>query len=94
MKYNIPTTLLLSTLFLIGCGGSMERDAQKMADLQCDAQELKQQAMAGDMDNAEDLQELIAKAAKLKQKMNAKYSSMKEKQAFAKVLLQANAKCN
>ncbi|MFD0797031.1 hypothetical protein ACFQZJ_06140 [Maribacter chungangensis] len=94
MKTRRFTAVFFTTLFLISCGSSMERDAKKMVDLQCKVEKLQQKAFSGDMSNTEEMQELIAEAAKMKREMNEKYSEMEEKASFAKILMQTKSDCN
>lgn len=94
MKVVIRFNLILIALLFMSCGSSISKDAQKVADLQCEVVELQKKAFSGDASDREDLQEYIAEAAALVKKMNAKYDSFEEKQEFSKALLNAQANCN
>lgn len=94
MKNTIKTTLMIATLVFSSCGSSISSDAQKIANLQCKAQELQQNGLTGDESSLEETQELIAESAALIQEMNAKYNSFEEKQEFAQALSKAKANCN
>ncbi|MEW4923531.1 hypothetical protein [Algibacter sp. 2305UL17-15] len=94
MKKLLSSILLSATLFLTSCGGSISSDAQEVADLQCKAKKLQQKAMTGDASSMKDAQEFMAEATNLVQKMNAKYSSLEEKQEFQEALLKASSDCN
>ncbi|WP_203256434.1 hypothetical protein [Hyunsoonleella ulvae] len=93
-KLLLSSILLFATLFLTSCGNSISKDAQEVADLQCKAKNLQLKAISGDTSSMEDAQEFMTEASRLIQKMDAKYSSLEEKQKFKKALLKASANCN
>jgi len=93
VKTYLKILTLLATLILTSCGSSIQSDAQKVADLQCEAKEIMLKAMSGDQDAVKESQELSNKANELNLKMLKKYSSPEDKQAFSRALLDANGNC-
>lgn len=86
---------ITAILFMLSsCGSSIQSDAQKVADLQCEAQELMQKAISGDASLQQEAQKLLSKSQSLANEMNSKYSSMEEKQEFQQALLKASRNCN
>ncbi len=67
---------------------------QKVAELQCEAQELQKKAMSGDTSLMTDAQELISKASALTQELQGKYSSIEDRQEFQSALAKAMSDCN
>ena len=90
----ISGILVICCISLSSCGGSISSDAQKVADLQCEAMKLQQEVISGDTSSSEEAKEFMAEASALVQKMNAKYSSFEEKQEFQQALMEAKADCN
>jgi hypothetical protein len=77
-------TLLITTLLITSCGSSaVESDAKKVADLQCRAQKLAQQAMSGDMSVLEESTKLTAEATALANELKGKYESESDRKKFA-----------
>lgn len=96
MKTLSQKLVAIATLLLMlsSCGSSIQSDAQKVADLQCEAQKLMQKAMSGDASVQQEAQKLLSKSQSLANEMNSKYSSMEEKQEFTKALMSAKSNCD
>ena len=94
---KLMTTLgavLLSCMLLVGCGGSIESDAKKVADLQCKAQKLASKASSGDMSVITESSKLALEAESLVKEIERKYTSESDKEKFSKALLKAMSNCN
>jgi len=86
--------LLFAIAILTSCGAaSIESDAKKVAELQCKAQKLMQEAASGDMALLEKSSKLATEAATLSNEMQGKYNSDADKQKFAEALLKEISKC-
>ena len=94
MKKTIKTTWTIAALILASCGSSISSDAQKVAELQCEAQDLQKKAMSGDSSLMTDAQELISKANALTQELQRKYASIEDRQEFQSALADAMGNCN
>ena len=80
-------TLFITTMLITGCGSaSIESDAKKVAELQCRAQKLAQQAMSGDMTVLEESTKIAAEATALSNELKGKYSSDSDRKKFAEAL--------
>jgi hypothetical protein len=87
--------ILFASVILTSCGGgSIEKDAKKVAELQCKAQELIQKATSGDMSVMEESTKLASEAATLSKEMEEKYTSDSDKKKFAEALLKEMGNCN
>jgi hypothetical protein len=83
------------SMLLTSCsGGSIEQDAKKMADLQCQAQQLSKKAMTGDMSVIAESTKLASDAAALSKELEGKYTSDEDKRKFGEALLKEMANCN
>jgi len=101
---QILSTVVLAVFLLSSCGNSVERDAKKVAELQCKAEKLAAKAVksisqAGSSDLATiiaesqkltaESQKLISEAVSLKEK----YSTEADKQKFSSAYLKAYGDC-
>lgn len=89
MKNSIKTLAAIALFFLTSCSGSIDSDAQKVADLQCDVKKMQQEGAS-----MQDVQALMRKSQSMLQEMQSKYSTTEDKQEFAMALSKATAKCN
>lgn len=78
---------------MMSCGGSVDSDAQRLADLQCKAQKLIAKAQSGDMSVMEESTKLAAEATALKTELEGKYTSDDDKAKLAEAYLKAMANC-
>ena len=85
--------LLLASVILTSCGSSIESDAKKVAELQCKAQKIMQEAASGDIALTEKSSKLLFEAAALSNEMIGKYTSDTDKQKFAEAVLKEMDKC-
>ena len=86
--------ILFALFILTSCGNSsIDRDAKKVADLQCRAQQLMQKAATGDMSVMEESTKLANEAATLSKEMEDKYTSDSDKKKFAEALLKEMENC-
>ncbi|WP_159520121.1 hypothetical protein [Sunxiuqinia indica] len=90
---RIIGTIALAAFLFASCGNSIESDAKKVAELQCEAQELMQKVMAGDASLMEESSKLAEKAAELSLEMEKKYDSASDRQKFAEALLKEMGNC-
>ena len=96
MKKSITifATLLLTVVLFTSCdGNSIERDAEKVADLQCKAQKAMIELSSGDLSALTENSDLMLEAAELSDKMEGKYTSDSDQQKFAEAYLKALSKC-
>lgn len=91
-KLNVAI-VLLATIMLGSCGGSIRSDAKKVAKLQCKAQELMSKAASGDNSVMEESTELVSEAQSLSRELEAKYTSESDKKEFAEALREELGKC-
>ena len=86
--------VLISSFLLISCGGSsIESDAKKVAELQCKAQKLMQEAASGDMSVTEEGTKLKEELKTLSKEMKEKYTSESDMKKFAEALLKEMGNC-
>jgi len=95
---TILCTLICASLFFISCNdGSIEKDAQKYADLMCKAQKLATDAVknaaSGDLSAISESTKLAAEATSLAQEMQGKYKDAADYQKFTSAYLKAMANC-
>lgn len=90
---KILAMLTFTVFMLASCANPIESDAKKVAELQCEAQELMQKVMAGDASLMEESSKLAEKAAELSRKMEKKYDSASDRQKFAEALLKEMGNC-
>lgn len=87
--------LLFASSILTSCGSdSIESDAKKVAQLQCEAQKLMKEATSGDMSIVEKSTKLVTEAATLSREMEGKYTSDSDKKKFSEALLREMGKCD
>lgn len=83
---------LISTLY--SCKSSVEKDAQKIAELKCESKELLKKISSGDMSVIEDSKNLGEKITQLSEEMDKKYTSDEDQKAFFEALKSASAECD
>lgn len=85
---------LIASLLLTSCGGgSIESDAKKVAELQCKAQKLMQEAASGDMSVTEEGTKLKEELKTLSKEMKEKYTSESDMKKFAEALSKEMGNC-
>jgi CRISPR/Cas system CMR subunit Cmr4 (Cas7 group RAMP superfamily) len=85
--------LLAFVLVTYGCSNnSIEKDAKKVADLQCRAQKLIKNATE-DISVLEESQKIIQEAYALEKELKDKYKSDTEKEKFARALAKELENC-
>ena len=85
--------IVVAAFGLFSCSSSLENDAQKVADLQCKAQQLMGKAATGDLSVVSEGTALMTEASELTNEMQSKYSSDEDKAKFAEALLKAIGNC-
>ncbi len=90
---SLVGAILLATSILTSCGGSIESDAKKVAEVQCKAQKLMEKAASGDMSTMAESQSLAAEAIALQKEMEGKYTSEADQQKFNEALLKEVGNC-
>jgi ribosomal protein L17 len=70
----LSVTVML-TMVLSSCGSSIESDAKKAAELQCEAEKLMEKASSGDLSVMEESKELASEAEALSKELEEKYTS-------------------
>ena len=86
--------IFFASVILTSCGGgSIESDAKKVAELQCKAQKLMQEATSGDMSVMAESTKLASDAATLSKEIEGKYTSDSDKKKFAEALLKEMGNC-
>ncbi|NAS31981.1 hypothetical protein GTQ40_13425 [Flavobacteriaceae bacterium R38] len=94
MKKRIQILLIAVITSLSSCGGSIESDAKKVAELQCEVKELAQKALSGDQSALSESQKLANKANTLTQQLQKKYTTIEDRQKFQQAIIKASQKCN
>lgn len=85
---------MLASTILTSCGGgSIERDAKKVAELKFKAQKLMQKAISGDISVIEESTKLASEAATLSNVMKGKYTSDSDQNKFTEALLKEMGNC-
>ena len=82
------------TLLVTSCASSVESDAKKVANIQCEVQDATMRIMQGDASVQKEMQKLSSKLEKLNKEMLEKYSSLEEQNKFAKAVANALGDCN
>ncbi|GMU87200.1 MAG: hypothetical protein AMXMBFR48_24410 [Ignavibacteriales bacterium] len=77
---------LFSLMLMTNACSSIERDAKKVAELTCEAQQLMKRAASGDMTVLERSQELILEANTLREELEKKYTTAEEMEEFLRAL--------
>lgn len=88
MKKTILLAILVS-FFMVSCGGSIESDVAKLADIQCQMMGLKDKAMAGDADAMKEAKELGEKMMAMGKELEKKYTSDEDKEKFKAAIEEA-----
>ena len=87
--------ILFASVILTSCGGgSIESDAKKVAEVQCELQQILQKASTEDMSIIAESTKLTNEAASLIKEMEGKYTSDSDKKKFGEALLIEIGKCN
>jgi hypothetical protein len=87
---------VLCLLFLLNfscASNSIEKDAKRVADLQCKAQKLLKNATE-DISVLEESQKIIQEAYALEKELKDKYTSSSDKEKFATALFKELKNCN
>jgi hypothetical protein len=91
---NILSATIFATCLLLSCSNaSIENDAKKVAQLQCRAQKLAQQALSGDESVIEESTKISTEASALANELKGKYSSESDKKKFTETYLEELNKC-
>jgi hypothetical protein len=91
---TIVGIMTISLFLMTGCGNnSIEKDAKRVAELQCKAQKLMTQATSGDISILAESQKLGAEAASLQKELEGKYTSDSDKEKFTQALLKEMSNC-
>ena len=91
---RIIGTLFFVSCWLISCGGnSIESDAQKVAELQCKAEQLMKQVKSGNLSLQTQSEELTSVASAISKAMEEKYTSDSDKKKFADILSKELENC-
>ena len=88
--------MIFVSMILAGCSGnSIERDAKKLAKLQCEAQELIAISLMEDDNKAAEKKglKLMDEIETLSEKLEGKYTSEEEIEKFTVALLEEMEKC-
>lgn len=94
IKNTILIACVLSMIVFVGCGGgSIESDAQKLADIECEAKKIVERTGSGDMSTLEESAKLSSKAMELSAELEKKYTTEADKEAFLKAYLKARENC-
>ena len=95
MKKSITVlgAVLFASLILTSCGSSVESDAKKLAELQCESQKLSEKILAGDISVTTESMNLAADAAKLAEEVKEKYTSDEEIKKFEEALMNEMGNC-
>ena len=89
MKKNktIGATIFLSSILLYSCGGdSIQSDAKKVAELQCEYQNLLKKATTGDLSSITESADLMKKVTELVTELEGKYSTAGDYEKFQDAL--------
>ena len=92
-QLSVRLCVMALAVSALSCGSSIESDARKVADLQCEARELAKKILSGDQSAAEEAQKLSAEALRLTSELQQKYSSVEDRQKLTQALIDAAANC-
>jgi hypothetical protein len=81
------------TIFLASCGSSIDRDAQKLADLTCETVNLSLKAATGDLSILTESTKLASEVAELTKELDQKYTSAEDKNKLEQAYLKAMVGC-
>lgn len=95
MKSLTITLGLMATMLLYSCGGSIESDAKRLADLQCKAQKMSEKMMSGEVDLSDmsATVSLATEASELAEELEGKYTTEGEREQLEKALWKAMEDC-
>ena len=84
---TIGVTIILSSFLLYSCGGdSIQSDAKKVAELQCEYQNLLKKATTGDLSSITESANLMTKVTELVTELEGKYSTAGNYEKFQDAL--------
>ena len=93
-KFKIIGTVLISFFLFIACNNSsLEKDAKKIAEIQCKAQKMAIKAASGDMSVLEESSKLAMESDSIVKAIEKKYVSESDKKKLAEEVLKAMADC-
>lgn len=86
---------LVATILLSSCGNSVNSDAKKLAKLQCEAQEITQKMMTGDLDASDSskMEELTKEIEEVAEKLDKEYTTEKEQEELQRIVMKEMEKC-
>lgn len=90
----LSAAVMLVIIVFHSCGSSIERDAKKVAELQCEAEKLMQKALSGDQSVMEESKELASEAEALSQELEEKYTLESDREKFTEAFLKEMGNCN
>lgn len=91
---TILGAIMIASTILTRCGGgSIEKDAKEIAEIQCKAQQLIKKSTSGDMSLIEESTKLALKSEILLKELEEKYTSDSDKKKLAAALLKAMSNC-
>lgn len=95
MKQFILILSFIACLILSACGNSIERDAKRLAELQCHAKSMSEKMMAGEpeLSDLSATLSLAKEASELMKELEAKYTSAKEKKQLEAAIRKAMEFC-
>ncbi len=96
MKKIKAIVIYFTLIGINGCdSNNLEKDAKRLADIQCRAQKLMTKASANALDTSvlSEAQKLKAESEGLLDELNKKYSSQTDKQKMAEILLKELQSC-
>jgi basic membrane lipoprotein Med (substrate-binding protein (PBP1-ABC) superfamily) len=79
--------LLFASVIFTSCGGGVESDAKKLADLMCKAQKLMQDG------NTEEYEAISKEGNELEKELKGKYTSEEDQKKFVEALTKEIANC-
>ena len=91
---TILGTIIIASTLLASCGGgSIEKDAKEIAEIQCKAQQLIKKSTSGDMSLIEESTKLALESEILLKELEEKYTSDSDKKKLSAALLKAMSNC-
>jgi hypothetical protein len=93
-RMTILGAIMIASTLLTSCGGgSIEKDAKEIAEIQCKAQKLIEKSTSGDMSLIEESTNLALESEILLKELEEKYTSDSDKKKLAAALLKAMGNC-
>jgi hypothetical protein len=93
-KTVLPFLFLLAAFLFSACSNSeLKKDAQQLADIECESKKILERAGGGDLSAIEDNLNLARQLDSLRKEIDRKYVSEGDKVKFAKELVDALANC-